>query len=149
MNRHILTVFCDDIRHEIGGKLSYIGVYSGGLFVPTFPITLPKLCLAMSVVTPADKPFRRLSVRVLKGEEQLAEGILDEAQLANVIDATDDVPESERKDRMQVLQTIFMFSPFQLDGPCVLRVRAETEEGALRGLGLRIEQAPGEALPVQ
>lgn len=149
MNRHILTVFCDDIRQEIGGKLSYIGVFSGGLFVPTFPITLPKLCLAMSVVTPADEPFRKLSFRVLKGEEQLAEGVLDEAQLANVVDVTDDVTENERKDRMHVLQTIFIFSPFQLEGPCVLRVRAETEEGELRGLGLRIEQTLGGASPEQ
>jgi hypothetical protein len=29
MNRQVQTVFCDDIRHELGGKLSYIGVYSG------------------------------------------------------------------------------------------------------------------------
>ena len=117
MNRHILTLFCDDIRQEIGGKFSYIGVYSGGLFVPTFPITLPKLCLAMSAVTPADKPFQKLSFRVLKDEELLAEGMLDEEQLANVVDATDDIPEDERKDRMHVLQTLFMFSPLQLDGP--------------------------------
>jgi hypothetical protein len=40
MDRHIQTVFCDDIRHEVGGKHSYIGVYSGKLFVPTFPATL-------------------------------------------------------------------------------------------------------------
>lgn len=147
MQRHILTVFCDDIRHEMGGKFSYIGVYTGRLFVPTFPITLPKLCLAMSVVTSAEKPFRKLSMRVLKDDDLLAEGMLDEAQLANVVEASDDIPEDERKDRVQLLQSIFVFSPFQLEGPCVLRVRVETEEGELRGLGLRIEQAPAEARP--
>lgn len=145
MNRHILTVFCDDIRQEIGGKLSYIGVYTGGLFVPQFPITLPKLCLAMSVVTPTDRPFRKLSFRVLRGEEQLAEAALDETQLVNAVNATDDVPEDERKDRVQVLQAHIVFSPFNIDGPCILRVRAETEDEELRGLGLQIQQAQGES----
>jgi hypothetical protein len=50
--RHVETLFCDDIRHEVGGKLSYIGVYSGGLFVRAFPVTLPKLCLAPSGSSP-------------------------------------------------------------------------------------------------
>src|SRR5215510_2198310 len=36
------TIFCDDIRHENGGKTSYIGVYRGSLYIPAeFPITLP------------------------------------------------------------------------------------------------------------
>jgi hypothetical protein len=38
MERHLQTIFCDDIRHELGGKLSYIGVYSGRLIVPDFPV---------------------------------------------------------------------------------------------------------------
>lgn len=145
INRHVLTTFCDDIRHEIGGKLSYIGVYSGHLFVPTFPVSLPKLCLAMTVITPSEKPFRKLSLRVLRDEDVIAEGILDDAQLANVVDATEEATDGERKDKAQVLRTLFVFSPFQLDGPCVLRVRAETEEEELRGLGLRIALVPAEA----
>jgi hypothetical protein len=78
MNRHVQTIFCDDIRHELGGKLSYIGVYSGHLFVPAFPVILPKLCLALSVITPASQPFRKLELRIFKDDEQLAEGVLDE-----------------------------------------------------------------------
>ncbi len=142
MNRHVLTIFCDDIRHEVGGKLSYIGVYSGQMFVPSFPITLPKLCLALSVITPIEMPFRKLAMRVFKDDAQLAEGALDETHLTNVVEAFEDVPEGERKDRVQLLQSMFVFSPFQLEGPCTLRVRIETESGELRGVGLRIDQAP-------
>jgi hypothetical protein len=142
MDRQIQTVFCDDIRHELGGKLSYIGVYSGMLFVPTFPATLSKLCLAMNVLTPADRPFAKLTVRLLKDEDVLVEGTLDDAQLSAAVDVpTDDVM---AKDRILALQSIIVFSPFVLEGPCTLRVRAETEEGELRGLGLRVEQAPAE-----
>jgi hypothetical protein len=144
MDRHIQTVFCDDIRHELGGKFSYIGVYSGVLFVPTFPATLSKLCLAMNVLTPADRPFAKLTVRLLKDEEVLVEGTLDDAQLSAAVDVpADDVM---AKDRILALQSVIVFSPFVLEGPCTLRVRAATEEGELRGLGLRVEQAPAEML---
>jgi hypothetical protein len=149
MNRYVLTIFCDDIRHEVGGKFSYIGVYSGQMFVPSFPITLPKLCLAMSVITSADTPFHNLVMRILKDDALLAEAALDDTQLANAVEAFADVPEDERKERVQLLQSMFVFSPFQLDGPCKLRVRIETESVELRGVGLRIDQAPAVDSPAQ
>jgi len=149
MNRQVLTIFCDDIRQEIGGKFSYIGVYSAQMFVPSFPITLPKLCLAMNVITPADTPFRKLAMRILKDDTQLAEGVFDETQLASAVEASTVVPEDGRKERVLALQAMFVFSPFQVEGPCTLRVRVETDDGELRGLGLRIEQAPAAGTPAQ
>lgn len=142
MNRHVQTIFCDDIRHEVGGKLSYIGVYSGHLFVPSFPVTLPKLCLALSVLTPASQPFQKLELRIFKDDEQIAEGILDKAQLSEIIEATAEGNGNLAvEERVQVLNSLFMFSPFQIDGPCRLRVRAVTESEELKGLALSIAQA--------
>jgi len=146
MNRHVLTVFCDDIRQEIGGKLSYIGVYSGNMLVSEFPAVLPKLCLALSVVTPTLNPFRKLTLRILKDKEILAEGSLGEAELANFVEATNEVAEDDRKDRVQIFRSTFVFSPFKLDGPCILRVRVDTEEGELRGVGLQIGLASRDAV---
>jgi len=141
MDRQIQTVFCDDIRHELGGKLSYIGVYSGMLLVPTFPATLSKFCLAMNILTPADRSFAKLTVRLLKDKDVLFEGTLSNAQLsAAVVDLPAD--DTMAKDRILALQSIIVFSPFVLEGPCTLRVRADTEAGELRGLGLQVEQAP-------
>lgn len=148
MNRHVQTIFCDDIRHELGGKLSYIGVYSGHLFVPAFPVTLPKLCLALSVITPANQPFRKLELRIFKDDEQLAEGVLDEAQLSEVIEApSEESGNSATNERVQVLNSLFVFSPFQIDGPCRLRIRAVTESEELRGLALSIAQASNPDTP--
>jgi len=142
MNRHIQTIFCDDIRHELGGKLSYIGVYSGHLFVPAFPVTLPKLCLALSVITPASQPFRKLELRIFKDDELLAEGVLDEAKLSEIIEATEEENgNSATESRIQALNSLFVFSPFQIDGPCRLRVRAVTESEELKGLALSVAQA--------
>ena len=141
MNRHIQTIFCDDIRHELGGKLSFIGVYTGHLFVRTFPVTLPKLCLALTAITPSSQPFQKLELRILKDDEVLAEGSLDESMLGTVADATGEADDSDGKEsRVQVLNSLFVFSPFQIDAPCRLRVRAVTESEELKGLSLMIAE---------
>jgi len=36
---------------------------------------------------------------------------------------------------------LFVFSPFILEGPCLLRVRAETESEELQGISLHIVEA--------
>jgi len=142
MNRHIQTIFCDDIRNEMGGKLSYIGVYSGRLIVSKFPVTLPKLCLALNIVTPASQPFRSLSLSILKNEEMMAQPILDESQLAEafevVVTANVDVASP-----LSVLMAkfLFVFSPFILEDPCLLRVLVETESEELQGISLHIVEA--------
>jgi len=141
ITRHVETLFCDDIRHEMGGKLSFIGVYSGGLFVHAFPATLPKLCLSVRIVTPADEPLRSLKLRVLKDDEVLQEIAMDDEQLAAFSDAAEDMTEEQRKERVQTAQFILVFSPIQFEGPCTLRVRVQTEDGELRGMALKVDQA--------
>ncbi|NMG16963.1 DUF6941 family protein [Aromatoleum bremense] len=140
MQRHIQTIFCDDIRHELGGKVSFIGVYSARLIVPAFPVTLPKLCVAVNAVTPAAQPFERLTLRVLKDDELLFEAVFDEKQLAETVESAVDENQNHH-DSVLALGAHVVMSPFQIGGPCRLRVRAETEEGELRGLSLIVEQA--------
>ncbi|MGD0959257.1 MAG: hypothetical protein ABSB19_05555 [Methylomonas sp.] len=141
MERHIQTIFCDDIRHELGGKVSYIGVYSGRLFLPTFPLALPKLCLAMNIITPASRPFKRLKLSVLKGADILFENDLDYARLSGAMEFLSD-SDLSIIDQLFSLHSVIIFSPFTLESPCTIRILAETEDGELRGAGLNIEQAP-------
>ena len=150
MNRQVHTTFCDDIRHEVGGKFSYIGIYSDKMLVSPVPSVLPKLCLAMSVITPLISPFRRLAIRVLKDDEELARRDFSESELLTFDKVLANLTEAERQDRVQVIRAIFVFSPFQIAAPCTLKVRVDTEEkDELRGIGLRIEQAPPQLLEQQ
>ena len=143
--RHVETLFCDDIRHEVGRKLSFIGVYSGGLFVPAFPVTLPKLCLSVKVVTPAAEPLLGLNLRVLRDEETLQEIILNEEQLAAASDLAEEMTEVQRKERVHLAQFMIVFSPIEFDRPCTLRVHVQTENGELRGMALKVDQATPQA----
>lgn len=140
--RHVETLFCDDIRHEINGKLSYIGVYSGTLFVPVFPVTLPKLCISVKIVTPANEPLRSLTLRVLKDDEILQEIVFDKEQLVSASEVLVELSDEERRLRVQMPQFLLAFSPLHLDKACTLRVRALADHEKLRGVGLIIDQIP-------
>src|SRR5262245_38391794 len=42
------TIFCDDIRFEMGGKLTFVGVYEAIMYVHSeFPFVLPTLWMAI------------------------------------------------------------------------------------------------------
>ena len=40
----LYTLFCDDVRLEVGNKLSYMGVFQS-IMVPQLPVWLPKLAV--------------------------------------------------------------------------------------------------------
>lgn len=54
-----MTVFCDDIRHEITGQVNYIGCYQGAIFVPSFPISLPKFAFGIWLYEPKELATKR------------------------------------------------------------------------------------------
>lgn len=140
ITRHVETLFCDDIRHEINGKLSYIGVYSSALLVPALPVTLPKLCISVKIVTPANEPLRSLTLRVLKDDEILQEIVFDKEQLVSASEVLVELSDEERRLRVQMPQFLLAFSPLHLDKACTLRVRALADHEELRGVGLIIDQ---------
>ena len=56
------SIFCDDIRQEISGKRTIIGMYATHLFVPHIPCTLPMLSIYITfrdeISSPSDVIFR-------------------------------------------------------------------------------------------
>lgn len=59
-----ITLFCDDIRAEVGGKLTYVGHYTGDLIVHSnAPAVLPKLVAVTQLVIPAE--FHLSALRLL------------------------------------------------------------------------------------
>jgi hypothetical protein len=46
MGAYGITIFSDDLRHEIGGKITCVGIYRGTLIHRAeFPVILPKLAM--------------------------------------------------------------------------------------------------------
>ena len=43
------SIFCDDVRMEIRGKLTFVGCYFGAMYVHSdFPIVIPKFCISVN-----------------------------------------------------------------------------------------------------
>lgn len=59
------TIFCDDIREEVGGKRTYVGVYSGDIIVTEpLPVTLSKLALAINLMFSPDDERHDIRLKV-------------------------------------------------------------------------------------
>lgn len=131
--RTVIAQFCDDVRQEIGNKFSLMGCYGTDLYVPAFPITLPKLCAFVYVRTPRERPFERLALQLMRGEDVLSELVANPEKLN-----TGDPPPAWA--RWLSMTGILAVTPFQASGPCRLRVVAVTESETLESGQFLIER---------
>jgi hypothetical protein len=133
-DRILTAIFCDDIRQELGNKMSFMGCYHGELHVASTPISLSKLCVYATVLTPLDRPFKLLTLRLV---------LDDQIELARLEVSADALTgHSEHQDQTATrkgFSTALMFSPFFIEKPTSLRLMADTEEGEIVGPRLLIK----------
>lgn len=131
--RFIVTTFCDDVRQEVGNKLSLIGCYSAELVVDSFPVTLAKLCAHVRVMTPVQNPFQELTLRAYMNDE-----FLGELQVPSdgMKEAASRVSSDESAARWQMFSAVMVFSPLAITERSKLRIDAVTEDGEMRGQSL-------------
>lgn len=142
-DRFITAIFCDDIRQEVGNKLSYMGCYQSEIIVQVTPVALPKLCIYASISTPKQRPFKSLMLRVVQDDDvELARIDIPEESLASsqIFDGT-----STRK----TASTAIVFSPFAIEKPTMLRLMATTEEGEIIGPRILIKTGVTQESAVQ
>ncbi len=75
--RYCSVLYCDDVRKEEGGKLSFMGVYASDMYIQKIPTVLAKLCIQAKVITPADRPLKSLSLAVSMNDEILIDMALE------------------------------------------------------------------------
>jgi hypothetical protein len=84
------VIFCDDVRFELGGKTTYVGVYGDDmLFSSSVPVQVPQLCVVVVIRIHADQaPFDGIfKITKASDETVLAEGVFEFS--------SDDEPSSE------------------------------------------------------
>lgn len=135
-DRFVHAIFCDDMRQEIGNKISFMGCYQSELFVPFAPVALPKLCVFVTVSTPIERPLKSLTIRVDQGSNTIANIETPGSDWAQSIP-----PASEDATR-QLANVGVMLSPLAITEPGDIRVMVTTEEGELLGPRLRIKVTP-------
>jgi hypothetical protein len=145
MDRYGYSIFCDDIRNEAGGKLSFIGCYNGVIFISgQFPLVLPKLCVHTHVFSPASKPFNSLVVRCyLPGDDTpFSEEAIETPRRSEQSELVANLKTNTDAPLFIVAATSLIFTPLELKSAGLLRVRALIDARQELRLGsLRIERA--------
>jgi hypothetical protein len=133
MNRYGYCIFCDDIRNEAGGKLSFIGCYNAAMFTTSkFPLTLEKFCVHFHIFSPATQPYRSVLARCyVPGErEPVAEGAIEVPGLAEQKALLDGLPkDGSTPPPYIVVAASLVFKPFEIPEPGLIHIRAFINDG--------------------
>ena len=80
------TIFCDDIRDEVGGKTSFIGTYRGVMRIHgDLPITLPKFCIYAVFVGERGRQIDELVLSIfLPGDTDVAPSITGQVSTVDI-----------------------------------------------------------------
>lgn len=139
------VIFCDDIRQEIGGKRSIMGMYDAEMsFTDNPPYILPTFCALITWKWDMTVPPSSIKFALFKDVEAVTEELFSaEVELPEPPpiefhpNASD--PDAPRVGQMQF---VAKFAGFQLDANCILRMRAFIGDDEHRIGGLRISRAP-------
>jgi hypothetical protein len=149
------TIFCDDIRQEMGGKISLIGIYSGIMFIHRpFPTTLAKFGFHIELFEPAELAAKRdfpieISVR-LPGDDEGRLFFTVSSDPEQVKATLDDLPwqpltgEGPLLAQMRFNQIV---SPFVIQEPGLIQVRAKYKDDEIKCGTLRVEAGDPDQRP--
>lgn len=144
-NKIVTAIYCDDIRNELGAKLSFIGVYSADMLLPSFPITLPKFCVFVSVRLPVSEyPKEHIAISLFQGNNEISTMEMDKEGLAQSKPLPHDSEpalegESSPEERSIVLSIGITISPISFEAPTLLKVRAKIDGEEIKGNSLKIK----------
>lgn len=134
----IETIFCDDIREEVGNKRSLMGIYQSDMFIQSMPALLPRLCFYINFVCDISVQLDKVEFKVVKGteeEELFSTGVINPGNTA--VNENDlGFPYSNRS-----LTLAFGMSPFMIDSETVIKVIAMIDSMKISGPCLRVRLA--------
>ncbi|HYE70110.1 MAG TPA: hypothetical protein VD932_01130 [Aquabacterium sp.] len=142
-SRPVYCLFCDDIRTELGGKLSFMGLYGAELILNIpFPAILPKLGVIIGMIHKIGDQPKFIKVKIygpVTGEEVAQFDI-------------NDIPPQPIEEGMTKghLRLTFQLVPFAIPQAGSVEVFVETERDSVRAGRLKIstkaEPASSDAL---
>lgn len=136
MSRSVHAIYCDDVRPEVGGKVSFMGCYDNLMIVPSFPVSLRNFVVYAVITTEIDNPFKFLTVELWSSDQVLASHDINP-------EVVHDESDPRKGPFTFAYYTVwFPFSPFTISEATALRVVARCEAGELRSGALEILAQP-------
>ena len=138
MIQYAHTLFCDDIRHEVGNKTTFVGAYAEDIvFAAPPPITMPKLGIVVWVSVPIDQPPKRLSVVLTWPINQRTE--FTHPDLSDVYKAKEEKASGDGS--TYIIASMFTASPFPIHDEGHLNVVVHADDQEIKAGRLRLRFA--------
>jgi hypothetical protein len=119
------SLFSDDIRQELGGKLSVMGIYQADMIYPeatTFPIIVPKFAILVKYYEIKDAFSDDIIIRIfLPGDTRDSPSIILPMSRAGLMSALPERPLEDDQERV-----------FNLTYPVIMQPLAVKEEGFVK-----------------
>jgi len=136
-NRFVSTIFCDDVRREDGGKLSFMGIYPGNLVVSSFPATISKICIIVTVHTPSEQTFETVKINVFNGDVSIADALMEGESVIEAMNQALKTTETGAEDWI-AMRCIFEIANMQILSSEKLLATVVVDGEALKGGALRM-----------
>lgn len=140
-----ITIFCDDIRFEMAGKYSLIGVYNDVMYINVpFPAILPKFAMSVMIRFPfKQRQIKTFELRIYwPGNEDDEKP--DICQIVQPEEQEDHIS-SSLKDSDTIVKHWgghLVFAPLKLKTTGRIKVRAVVNGEVIKLGTLRVEQPP-------
>lgn len=94
----VVALFCEDIREELGNKVSLMGILRATFTAPEYPFVMPRLGVATRILLPKEYPLEFLNGRLEASwsDEPIAEFEPTKDELNKRIGQLDTSEDSER-----------------------------------------------------
>ena len=116
------SIFCEDIRDEIGGTSSWMGVLKGSLdVISEFPVMIAKLSVVIKYYEVPGIHNEDLEFRIYSTDDVVIAGVKFEKNFREAFSKLED--EFSGEGQLISLEIPFEFSPMNFPKPGVLKVR--------------------------
>jgi hypothetical protein len=122
------SLFCDDIRQEIAGKVSLIGVYGSDMILPVdFPATAAKLCVHITYVEVTNEFQGNLSLKISMKTND-SDNLIHTEEIArqdiiSTLHPNAQLLIGEDGERVNILRFHVVFTPLPIPEECFIKVR--------------------------
>lgn len=138
---HLFCTYADDVRQEVGGKFTYVGVYQGGglLVHGKLPIVMPQLAIIASLFCPANREVKSIKIRIKFNDEL----ILPELDVpAEVVGELVSLSKSDEESVGRGLQFVQIIQPLNITSAGQIKCQAEVDGELVRGNCLDVQIMP-------
>jgi hypothetical protein len=139
------VIFCEDIRSEIGSKLSFMGSYMDNMLVTQpFPVTIQKLSLFITYIEKLDAKREKVAIKIfLPGDPEDKPTGVSEIPMDEILANTPKTTVSGKEGKKIVVRFALVLSPLVIKEAGEIVVSAHHDDDSFELGKLDVSNAAG------